>query len=263
MSSGLTQSAEVLVRCRRKEVPRVIEREPPYVQIIEHFKQEISAGRLKAGDKLPAGREIAARFGVSLATAAKVAGGLQAMGLVTALPGSGTVVSAGRPRETRARGGPLLIRLAARGPLAPGDPARVLAAETIQAPQRIAAELGLEPLAQVICRLLAASKDGGTAALLTSWHPGALAGSAPDLLVCALLIGAVPGYRPTWGEDWVSARPPSMDETRTFGIKRGSPVVVVHSRRFDADGTVIEYAELTARADTRVVYRYEYTGDGT
>lgn len=32
---------------------------------------------------LPSGREIAAQFGVSLATAAKVATGLQALGLVT------------------------------------------------------------------------------------------------------------------------------------------------------------------------------------
>jgi DNA-binding GntR family transcriptional regulator len=236
----------------------VIEREPPYVQIIEHFKQEISAGRLTAGDRLPAGREIAAQFGVSLATAAKVAGGLQALGLVTALPGSGTVVSAARPVEARAKGGPLVIRLALRSPLAPGDQARVLGVETIPAPQRVAAELGLPPLAQVICRRLAATRDGATAALLTSWHPGALAGSAPDLLTGAPLTGAVGGYRPVWGEDWVSARPPSMGETRAFGVKRGSPVVVVHSRRFDASGAVIEYAELTARADTRVAYRYEY-----
>jgi len=30
------------------------------------------------------------------------------------------------------------------------------------------------------------------------------------------------------------------------------------SRRFDAADTAIEYAELIARADTRVAYRYEY-----
>lgn len=73
----------------------------------------------------------------------------------------------------------------------------------------------------------------------------------------------VPGYEPVWGEDWVSARPPSMDETRTFGIKRGSPVVVVHSRRLDAADKVLEYAELIARSDTRLTYRYEYAGEGT
>src|SRR6266704_5819147 len=112
-------AAEQPVRCDAGGL--MLERDAPYVQIIEHYRQEIRAGRLKDGDMLPSGREIAARFGVSLATAAKVAGGLQSLGLVTALPGSGTVVSAGRPRETRARGGPLVIRLAARSPLAPGE----------------------------------------------------------------------------------------------------------------------------------------------
>jgi DNA-binding GntR family transcriptional regulator len=60
------------------------------------------------------------------------------------------------------------------------------------------------------------------------------------------------------GEDWVAARPPTSAEAREFGIKRGVPVVVVHSRRMDAGDTVIEYAELIARADTRVAYRYEF-----
>jgi DNA-binding GntR family transcriptional regulator len=64
----------------------MINRDAPYVQIIEHYRQEIRDGRLKDGDMLPSGREIAQQFGVSLATAAKVATGLQALGLVTPRP---------------------------------------------------------------------------------------------------------------------------------------------------------------------------------
>ena len=60
----------------------------------------------------------------------------------------------------------------------------------------------------------------------------------------------------------MSARPPTSAEAREFGIKRGSPVVVVHSRRFAGDDTAIEYAELIARADTRVSYRYDYQPAG-
>lgn len=239
----------------------MIDRQPPYVQIMEHFKQEISAGRLKAGDKLPAGKRIAQQFGVSLATAAKVASGLQALGLVTALPGSGTVVASATPRQLRATGGPLIITLASRGPVQPGDKARVLEAGLTHAPQRVSAELGLQPLAEVICRRQASLRDGVTVALLSSWFPGSLAAAAPDLLGEEAVSGDAASYRPVWGEDWISARPPSMDETRTFGIKRGSPVIVVHSRRYDAGDSVIEYAELTARADARVAYRYQFTGD--
>ena len=61
----------------------------------------------------------------------------------------------------------------------------------------------------------------------------------------------------------MSARPPTSAEAREFGIKRGSPVIVVHSRRFAAGDTVIEYAELISRADTRVTYRYEFLPPGT
>ena len=236
----------------------MLERDAPYVQIIEHYRQEIRAGRLKDGDMLPSGREIAAQFGVSLATAAKVATGLQALGLVTPRPGAGTMVTAPRPPADRARGGPLLITLASRSPLRPGDQSRVLEAGMVQAPQDVAAQLSTDPMAQVVRRRQATIRDGETAALLTSWFPATLAETIPDLVSKKLLTDEVDGYRPAWGDDWVLARPPTSAEAREFGIKRGSPVVVVHSRRFDADDTVLEYAELIARADTRVTYRYEY-----
>ena len=237
----------------------MLNRDAPYVQIIEHYRQEIREGRLQDGDMLPSGREIAERFGVSLATAAKVATGLQALGLVPPRPGAGTVVTAPRPPGDRARGGPLLITLASRTPARPGDRARVLDAEIVPAPQNVAAQFGAEPPAQVIRRRQATVRDGDTVALLTSWFPASLAEAVPDLLTRTRLTEEIPGYHPAWGEDWVSARPPTSAEAREFGIKRGHPVTVVHTRRFDTSDSVIEYAELIARADTRVVYRYHYS----
>ena len=56
------------------------------------------------------------QFGVSLATAAKVATGLQALGLVTPLARCRMIVIASRPPADRARGGPLVITLATRTP---------------------------------------------------------------------------------------------------------------------------------------------------
>ncbi len=236
----------------------MLERDAPYVQIIEHYRQEIREGRLKDGDMLPSGREIAGQFGVSLATAAKVATGLQALGLVTPRPGAGTVVTAPRPPADRAQGGPLLITLASRSPRRPGDQARVVEAGLVQPPQEVAAHLGTDPLAQVIRRRQATVRDGATAALLTSWFPAALADTTPDLLRKTRIVGQIRGYQPAWGEDWVTARPPTSAEAREFGIKRGSPVVVVHSLQFDDADAVLKYAELIARADTRVTYKYDY-----
>jgi DNA-binding GntR family transcriptional regulator len=236
----------------------MLNRDAPYVQIVEHYRREIREGRLKDGDMLPSGREIAAEFGVSLATAAKVATGLQALGLVTPRPGAGTVVTATRPRAERARGGPVLISLATRTPARPGDKAKVVEAGLTEAPHDVAAQLGLEPFTPVIRRQQATTRDGAMIALLTSWVPAALAESAPDLLTRARLTDQIAGYQPAGGEDWVTARPPTSAEAREFGIKRGHPVAVVHARRFAADAAVIEYAELIARGDARVVYRYAY-----
>jgi DNA-binding GntR family transcriptional regulator len=206
---------------------------------------------------LPAGREIAAQFGVSIATAAKVATGLQALGLVVARPGAGTVVTAPRPPADRASGGPLLIALTAPGPVAAGADARVTEAGLVPVPQGVAVQLGITPPAEVIRRRQAAARGGATVAVATSWFPAQLAGAVPGLLA-AEPLAADSGYRPAWGEDWVAARPPTSAEAREFDIKRGVPVTVVHSRRMDAADTVIEYAELIARADTRVTYRYEF-----
>jgi GntR family transcriptional regulator len=240
----------------------MLQREAPYVQIIEHYRQQIRDGRLQDGDMLPSGREIAAEFGVSLATAAKVATGLQALGLVTPRPGAGTVVTAPRPPADKVRGGPVLITLATRTPAQPGDKARVTDAGLVPAPQEVAAQLGVEPLVQVIRRRQVTMRGEAPASVLTSWFPASLADVVPGLLKKARLTEEAEGYQPAWGEDWVSARPPTSAEAREFAIKRGSPVTVVHSRRFDAQDQVIEYAELIARADTRVVYRYDYQRSG-
>src|SRR5579859_6312739 len=99
----------------------MLNRDAPYVQIVEHYRREIREGRLRDGDMLPSGREIAREFGVSLATASKVATGMQAIGLVTPRPGAGTVVTATRPPADRARGGTVMITLASRTPLLPGN----------------------------------------------------------------------------------------------------------------------------------------------
>ena len=236
----------------------MLERDAPYVQIIEHYRRQIAAGQLRDGDMLPSGREIAAEFGVSVATAAKVATGLQALGLVTPRPGAGTMVTAPRPPADRAQGGPVIITLAARGPARTGDDAHVLEAGLAEAPRDIAAQLGTGPLAEVIRRREATIKDGVTTAVLTSWFPASLAQTCPALLDTSVPDEQLAGFRPAWGQDWLSARPPTSAEAREFGIKRGSPVLIAASRRFDADDAVIEYAELIARADTRVEYRYEY-----
>src|SRR6266568_3342130 len=124
----------------------MLERDAPYVQIIEHYRRLIAAGQLQDGDLLPSGREIAAEFGVSIATAAKVATGLQALGLVTPRPGAGTMVAPSRTVAWRRRS------TRPSGPTA----------------RDIAESLGVGPLERWLRRRQATVREGATAAVLTS-----------------------------------------------------------------------------------------------
>ena len=119
------------------------------------------------------------------------------------------------PPADRARGGPVVITLVARTPIRPGDKARVTEAGLSQAPHDVATQLGVDPLAQVIRRRQVTVRDGQTAAILTSWLPGALAEDAPELLGKSRLTEEIAGYQPAWGEDWVAARPPSSASPRS------------------------------------------------
>uniref|UniRef100_UPI0031DF4803 GntR family transcriptional regulator n=1 Tax=Streptomyces hawaiiensis TaxID=67305 RepID=UPI0031DF4803 len=68
-----------------------IERTPPYMQVVQHFRKQIVNGDLKDGDRLPAVRQIAEDWNLAHATAAKVLATLRADGLAEALPGVGTL----------------------------------------------------------------------------------------------------------------------------------------------------------------------------
>jgi AcrR family transcriptional regulator len=67
---------------------------PPYLRIAEDIRARISAGRLKAGDRVPSARQITAEWGVAIATATRALAALQQQGLVRPVPGVGTVVAA-------------------------------------------------------------------------------------------------------------------------------------------------------------------------
>jgi AcrR family transcriptional regulator len=83
----------------------------PYLRIAAEIEGRIDTGVLAPGDRVPSTRAITKEFGVAIATATKALAELQARGVVTAVPGIGTVVSAGR----RASGEPG-VRGAAKPP---------------------------------------------------------------------------------------------------------------------------------------------------
>ena len=72
-----------------------------YQQIVEQIEQSIRSGTLKAGDQLPAERELAEQFGVSRTAVREAVKALFEKGLVEAMPGRGTFVVDATPQTMR------------------------------------------------------------------------------------------------------------------------------------------------------------------
>ena len=67
---------------------------PIYAQIIDGFKEQITAGILCPGDKLPSVRELAAELAINPNTIARSYRTLEAEGWIVTVPGKGCFVSA-------------------------------------------------------------------------------------------------------------------------------------------------------------------------
>ncbi len=230
-----------------------IVRQPPYMQLIEQYRQEILAGRLKEGDALPSARQLSAELGIGLNTAVKVIEGLRTLGLAETVVGVGSFVTR-KPEALADPAAPLtrdLLRqkreiVAARAAAVEGS-IQVTAALVAAAPRRVTSELDLAPRSRVVRRALLTQRGGKVQAASTSWFPAALADAIPQLLSQEPLPARLPGFRPNAGEDRISARAATAAEATVLGTEPGSPVLFLRRRLYDASGQVLEYTELTAR----------------
>ena len=72
------------------------------VQVVQHVRREIEAGRLGPGDRLPPERELSLRMGVSRPSLRSGLRTLQAMGIITSRRGAGTFIVEGPPHLGKA-----------------------------------------------------------------------------------------------------------------------------------------------------------------
>jgi len=88
-------------RAGAKPVYKLVRTSRLYEQIVQQIEDSILKGDLKAGDQLPAERELAQRFGVSRTAVREAVKALREKGLVEAYSGRGTFITDGTSQAVR------------------------------------------------------------------------------------------------------------------------------------------------------------------
>nr|WP_011475430.1 GntR family transcriptional regulator [Streptomyces sp. 44414]ABC67368.1 pRL2-5 [Streptomyces sp. 44414] len=241
-----------------------IERTPPYMQVVQHFKQQILSGELKDGDRLPAVRQIAEDWNLAHATAAKVLATLRGDNLAVSMPGIGTIVQkVHRGAADRA------LRMLTTGKIyAPDEYAVITAAGLAPAPAHVAELLGIEEGAQAVRRERVTHDQTGPVSASVSWFAAEMAELAPALLSTERIRGGTPsaieaatGRRTHVVDERKTVGTANEEQAQALGIEVGSPVLIGRNTYRDAEGEPIEVGESVAGPNRWFFNRYEVTGD--
>ncbi|MGK5550172.1 GntR family transcriptional regulator [Actinomadura kijaniata] len=251
-------------------------RQPKYLEIARELQEQIDRNQLRPGDKLPTEKELAAAKGVSESTVKSAISELRKRGSVETIPKKGSFVAErtdpfvitlnnvdlGEGDGGRgAQGGE-----GVGGPTPPGvggGEGRAFEAEARrqnrdahssvpkvdvrQATEKEARALGIpadESEPQVVCRFQERFVDGKPNSLQTSIFTLDLAIKARRLLEQRNIQEGSVAYLQQQHQleqigyiDEFDARPPTEEESRFFGLSRGSLAVIEHSRTaYDQNG---------------------------
>jgi DNA-binding GntR family transcriptional regulator len=237
---------------------------PPYLQIVEHYRDRIRDGRLEDGDRLPSTRQLALQWQVAHATAAKVLSTLRTEGLVTAVSGGagGTLVRSTHPDDpddplNRGHGLHHVTRPAA------GEPRIVSADVEPHPPAHVTEALGLAPGGAAIRRRQVVSAGEVPLSASTGWFPADLAEAAPALLRAERVAGGTAAYvaRCTGrtlatGRDEIRIVPADPGTATALALGEGSSVLLTRSWVLDRDGGVVEFGESVSVPALPLAYEY-------
>jgi DNA-binding GntR family transcriptional regulator len=73
-------------------VPELEEALPKYLQVANHYRDQILSGSLTAGSEVPSERQLAAEWNISRPTATRALSALRNQGLIESRQGSGSFV---------------------------------------------------------------------------------------------------------------------------------------------------------------------------
>lgn len=244
-------------------MPKIERSEPPYLQVVRHFREQIQSGQLRDGDALPPVRQIARTWEISHATAAKVVQTLRAEGLVATRSGAGTVVQTKAVLHNSAHDH--VTQVERTGRIYPeGRYARILSAELVASPERIADVLSVDAGSPVIRRRRTTySENDEPLSTSVSWYDGGLASVAPRLLEADRIKQGSIRYvlemtgradRRHHAEVMHAASNATPEEAAELQIPDADAVERTRNYFRDDHGELIEYGESTYRKEIWAYY---------
>ena len=240
---------------------------PLYMQVVRQLRAQIAAGDLRDGDRLPSQREMMARWHISMQTASKVIGAMKTEGLAVPSVGRDTVVAPGAAARIAAAAQGT-ARSPADLPPAPGTAVSAAAAAKAAAPGPVAEILGIPSGRRALRRTETRSDNDQAASTTVSWYPPAIADKAPRLADSQALpagtlayITEATGIRTARADEEYTATSADDDTAAALNISPGSPVLVSRTRRYAANGTLIESAETPIPAGRPYRRTYAITGN--
>lgn len=245
--------------------PRIEKPVPAFMQVTNHFRQQIQDGTLPEGARLPTVADIEREWGIARATAAKAIAQLQVEGLIYTSPRGSYVAGLGaKATSPKAR----LDRYRRTGTLdAVGEHHRVTAAGIVSAPAYVADLFDIDPGADVIRREFVTIEAASIRALTVTWHNGVLADQVPDLLETrSSVIGTrLDGIESALGkinqgQDFMHARGADSRESSALGLPSGTGIEAVTwlwTREVGGAEVKIEYGESCIPPRHTLHYSYD------
>jgi DNA-binding GntR family transcriptional regulator len=212
---------------------------PKYAQVIEELQRRIENGEYPPGSLLPSEHQLSSEFGIARPTVVRALRVLRQDGWIETQQGKGSFV----------RGRPALAGVASARPgqtVLDSDESResgdFISAGMAAPPPRIAALLGADAGAELLCRRRLVRQDSEPSEVVTWWFPSEVA-EGTSLGDGEPLAGGVraqlarrKGIRVDHVIEQVTARHPAAHETKLLGIAKSAPVLAMYVAARDASG---------------------------
>ena len=214
---------------------------PLYFQLAEHLREQIELGQLNPGDQLPSERELGEQSGISRMTARQAITYLVRQGRLLVRPGIGTFVA--EPKLTHDTLHLLgFTEEMLRSGQAPTS--QVLEQLSVMPPQRVAADLNLQP-GQAAVKIVRLRLSQDTPLLLeTVFVPARLAPGldSEDLSQASLyaLLEQKFGLALDHAQQTLEVTTASDDEALLFGVLPGTSMLLLEGVTYTADEQPVE-----------------------